>query len=406
MPKLLQINSVVNSASTGRITEQISDKAIENNWFSIIAYGRHANSSSAELKKIGNRIDFYGHVFKSFVLGKHGLGSKDATKDLIEEILEMQPDIIHLHNIHGYYINYEVLFEFLKNFKGKIVWTLHDCWSFTGHCSYFSDINCKKWILGCESCPKVKNYPRSLILDTSKTTYLLKKTLFTDLNNLQIVTVSDWLHNLVTTSFLKEHPIVTIKNALDLSVFIPREINCSLTDKYNISNKFVMIAAATAWSKNKGFEDYLELSTLLSDDEIIVLIGLKEEIIKTLPSNIIGISRTEDQMELADWYNISDVVLNLSYQETFGMTSIEGFACGKPTIVYNATASPELVSKDELGCIIEPGNISEVYTAVKIIKENGSSFYADICRENAIENYSMDIQFQKYIDLYKKLLKK
>ena len=325
---------------------------------------------------------------------------------MIEEILDIKPDIIHLHNIHGYYLNYEVLFEFLHRFKGKVVWTLHDCWSFTGHCSYFSDINCKKWILECESCPKVKNYPRSLILDTSKTTYLLKKKLFSTLENLQIVTVSEWLHNLVSTSFLKDHSIVTINNAVDLSVFKPKEINSHLIKKYNISNKFIMIAAATAWSKNKGFDDYLELSSLLSDDEIIVLIGLKDDVIKKLPFNIIGISRTENQMELADWYNIADVVLNLSYQETFGMTSAEGFACGKPTIVYNVTASPELVSKDELGYIIEPGNISEVYKAVKIIKENGSNFYADICRENAIENYSTDIQFQKYIDLYKKLLKK
>ena len=400
MRKLLQINSVVNSASTGKITEQISDKAIQNNWTSYIGYGRYANSSSAELIKIGNRVDFYGHIFKSFILGKHGLGSKEATKNFIEEVLDIKPDIIHLHNIHGYYLNYEVLFRFLKSFNGEIVWTLHDCWSFTGHCSYFSDINCNKWISGCKTCPKLKNYPKSLILDTSKTAYHLKKSLFSNLDNLQIVTVSEWLHNLVSTSFLKDHSIVTINNAVDLSVFKPKEINSHLIKKYNISNKFIMIAAATAWSKNKGFDDYLELSSLLSDDEIIVLIGLKDNVIKKLPFNIIGISRTENQMELADWYNIADVVLNLSYQETFGMTSAEGFACGKPTIVYNVTASPELVSKDELGYIIEPGIISEVYKAVEKIKKNGNFFYSDACRKNALEKYNKETQFQKYIELY------
>lgn len=404
MRKLLQINSVVNTGSTGRITEQINDKAIENNWASYIGYGRYGNFSTAELIKIGNRADFYGHIFKSFVLGKHGLGSKEPTKNLIKEILKIKPDIIHLHNIHGYYLNYEVFFRFLKSFNGKIVWTLHDCWSFTGHCSYFSDINCNKWISECKNCPKIKNYPRSLILDTSKTAYNLKKSLFASLDNLQIVTVSEWLHNLVSTSFLMDHPIVTINNAVDLSVFKPRKINIHLIKKYNISSKFIMIAAATSWSKNKGFDDYLKLSNFLSDDEVIVLIGLKDDVIKKLPFNIIGISRTENQVELADWYNISHVVLNLSYQETFGMTSAEGFACGKPTIVYNVTASPELVSKDELGYIIEPGIVSEVYAAAKKIKKCGKVFYSNSCRENALEKYNTETQFQKYIELYDKLL--
>lgn len=406
MPTLLQINSVVNSGSTGKIVEQISDKAIENSWLSFIAYGRAANSSSAELIKIGNRKDLYGHVFKSFIFGKHGLASKDATRALIKKIEKIKPDIIHLHNIHGYYINYEILFGFLKNFKTQVVWTLHDCWSFTGHCSHFSDINCQKWVMGCEICPKVKNYPKSLIFDTSKRAYVLKKSLYSNFDNLQIVTVSEWLNRVVGNSFLQGHPIITIKNAVDVSIFRPKQINSDLTSKFHLANKFVMMAAATAWGKNKGLEDYLQLSSLLGEDEIIVLIGLKEEIIKRLPTNIIGISRTEDQMELVAWYNVSDVVLNLSYLETFGLTSVEGFACGKPTIVYNATASPELISDDRLGFIVKPGNISDVYKAIQIIRRNGSGFYLQACRRNVVENYNAVIQFQKYINLYMKLLSK
>lgn len=404
MHKLLQINSVVNSGSTGRIAEQINKKAIENNWSSYIAYGRFANKSTAKLIKVGTKKDFYFHIFKSFVLGQHGLASKEATLVLIESIKNINPDIIHLHNIHGYYLNYEILFEFLKDFKGKIVWTLHDCWSFTGHCTYFSDINCTKWISGCENCPKVKNYPSSLIFDTSKSAYFSKKSNFSNLKNLQIVTVSNWLQSLVSKSFLKDHPVQTIHNGVDLQIFDLKERNQNLLNKYHLSDKFVMLAAATSWSKHKGFDDYLKLASFLAKDEVLILIGLSQEIIKILPLNVIGISKTESQEELADWYNSTHVVLNLSYQETFGMTSVEGFACGKPTIVYNATASPELVSREELGYIIEPGNVSEVYDAVKKIKKNGQTFYSKSCRNTALENYNMDVQYQKYVALYENLI--
>jgi glycosyltransferase involved in cell wall biosynthesis len=403
LKKVIQINSVSNSGSTGRIAEQIGSKAIENNWSSFIAYGRYANSSSSKLIKIGSKKDFYGHLFKSFVLGQHGLGSENATSELIRQINDIQPDVIHFHNLHGYYINYKILFKYLEKFKGHIFWTLHDCWSFTGHCSHFSDINCNKWIDGCNTCPKIKNYPKSLFFDTSKEMYLLKKSQFCNIDNLHIVTVSDWLNNLVSKSFLKEYDITTIHNGVDLSIFKPKEKNDILLTKYQLSNKYIMITASTSWTKHKGFEDYLKLSALLREDEIIIMIGLNEEKIKKLPSNIIGIKKTESQLELSDWYNIADLVLNLSYQETFGMTSAEGFACGIPTIVYNATASPELVSHERLGYIDDPGLINDVYESVKKIRKNGSDFYSDFCRTTAMDKYNMDTQCQKYINLYQDL---
>jgi glycosyltransferase involved in cell wall biosynthesis len=402
MNKLLQINSVANSGSTGRIAEQIGSKAIENNWRSFIAYGRYANPSSSELIKIGSKKDFYGHVFKSFVLAEHGLGSEDATLQLIEKIEEIQPDIIHLHNIHGYYINYKELFEYLKIFNGHIFWTLHDCWSFTGHCSYFSDVNCTKWINGCNTCPKINSYPKSLILDTSEAMYLSKKLQFCNIDNLHIITVSDWLKNLVSQSFLNKHVITTIYNGVDLAIFKPKVKSIIFLERYILHDKFIMLTAATTWTKSKGYEDYLQLSALLQEDEIIIMIGLDDDKIKKLPSNIIGIRKTESQLELSDWYNMADLVLNLSYQETFGMTSAEGFSCGKPSIVYNATASPELVTRNELGYIVEPGQIKDVYKAILEVKKNGADFYSITCRNIAEEKYDKDKQFQKYVDLYKK----
>lgn len=403
MRKVLQINSVVNKGSTGRIAEQIGTTATQNRWESYIAYGRNSNPSHSNLIKIGTQFDVYNHILKSLILGEHGLGSDDATKSLIEIIKTLNPEIIHLHNIHGYYLNYKIFFEFLKTFKGKIIWTLHDCWSFTGHCTYFSDINCNKWITECNHCPKIKNYPKSLFFDTSNEAYFLKKHLFTGLDNLYIVTVSDWLKGLVKNSILQNYSVTTINNGVDLNIFKPQLKNKDLVSRLDLQEKFVMITASTSWTKHKGFDDYMKLSLLLNENEVIIMIGLEEEVVKKLPFNVIGIKKTDNQKELAEWYNIADLVLNLSYQETFGMTTAEGFACGKPSIVYNATASPELISKDGLGYIIEPAQINDVYHAVKKIKKNGSDFYAEICRNTAIEKYNMETQFQEYINLYEKI---
>lgn len=191
--KLLQINSIVNSGSTGRIAEEIGQTAIKAGWDSYIAYARKYGSSNSKLIKIGNNIDIKMHGLKTRMFDKHGLASKNATRNFITEIEKIKPDIIHLHNIHGYYINIEILFKYLKYSNIPIVWTLHDCWPITGHCTHFAFIGCEKWKSQCNNCPQKNSYPSSWLFDRSEKNFNLKKELFTSLPNLTLVPVSKWL---------------------------------------------------------------------------------------------------------------------------------------------------------------------------------------------------------------------
>lgn len=403
MKTLLQINVVANWGSTGRIAEEIGITAINQEWDSYIAYGRNTRESKSKLIKIGNKWDIGFHGLKSRLFDMHGLGSKDATIKLVKQIENIKPDLIHLHNIHGYYLNYSTLFNYLSTANIPIVWTLHDCWSFTGHCTYFDYIGCKKWEIQCHNCPQIKSYPESLFIDRSKENFNLKKALFKSVNNLTIVPVSDWLSQVIKKSFLSSYPIQTIYNGISLDTFSPIDDTKMIKEKYNINNRNILLGVATSWSSRKSLDDYIKLSSHLSTDYVIILIGLSQKQIKTLPNNIIGIPRTENIQELVKLYSAADIVLNLSVEETFGLTTVEGFACGTPGIVYNCTASPELITK-ETGLVVEKNNITALKNAIFEIISNGKNHYSSACRERAVNHYNKEDRYNEYIQLYNKIL--
>lgn len=403
MPKILQINSVLNTGSTGRIVEQIGQYIISKQWDSYVGFGRSLTTSSSKTITIGNKFDQIIHGVKTRIFDKHGFGSVKATKLLIQQINNLSPDLIHLHNIHGYYLNYQILFKFLINSNIPVIWTLHDCWAFTGHCSYFSDINCLKWKVHCKKCPKTRNYPSSILMDNSYKNYETKKEVFNKLSNVHIVAVSQWLASLVKDSFLSSFPLKVIHNGINLDEFYPSERSAILDAKYGFLNRKVLIAVATSWSKNKGWNDYIELSKVLPNQFVIVLVGVTKKQKSTLPPQIIGIERTDDTKELAALYSHAEIVLNLSYQETFGMSTAEGLACGTPIIVYNTTASPELVTKNT-GIIVETGKINKVLDAIKLICSKSKEFYTYECRQLALDRYNKEDRYADYFELYKSLL--
>ena len=403
MNKLLQINVVANSGSTGKIAENIGKLAISQGWESYIAYGRGNPTSASNLIPVGNKWDMYLHGIQSRLFDNHGLASKKATYKFIEEVKRINPDIIHLHNIHGYYLNYKMLFEYLSTTNTPVVWTLHDCWAFTGHCSHFDAIGCDKWRTGCFSCPLKGEYPVSKLMDASKRNYALKKRLFTSVPNLTFVPVSRWLADLVGESFLGKYPVQVINNGIDTEVFQQRQSD--LRKKHGIENKFVLVGVAGVWDAMKGLEDFIKLSSMLPDDCVIIMIGLTKKQIEGLPKNIIGIERTENQTQLAEYYSIADVVMNLSYQETFGMTTVEGFGCGTPSVVYDRTASPELISQ-YTGIIVEAADMRGILSAIETIRRNGKQHYSTACRQRAVEFYNKDDKFREYIRLYNELVSK
>lgn len=405
--KVLQINITANWGSHGRIAEEIGQLAIQNGWESYIAYGRWANPSKSHLVKIGNMWDESWHGLQSRLFDNHGLASKSVTRKLIHTIKDINPDIIHLHNIHGYYLNYPLLFDFLANFGVPVVWTLHDCWPMTGHCAYPSVFECDLWKTGCHDCPAKNEYPQSLLRDNSKNNYRLKKKCFCDINSLHIVTVSKWLEREVRDSFLSEYDIRCIYNGVDIDVFSPQMSLDSLRIKHNItSSEKVVLGVASVWEKRKGLESFYKLREILSSRYRIILIGLSDNQLKHVPKGIDVVRRTEKLNQLAEYYSLADVFVNTSIAETFGLTTVEALACGTPCVVYNTTACPELLNEKN-GGIVALGDVPAVAEAVKIICDNSDSIkMRDSCRERAVAYFNKMDRYQEYWNLYQSLLNK
>ena len=263
--------------------------------------------------KIGSSADVGIHLGMSLLWDCSGLLSKTPTEEFIRWVQEYDPDIIHLHNIHGFYMNINILFDYLKSCHKKIIWTLHDCWAFTGHCAYFDYSGCEKWKTCCKQCPSLKEYPPCFGVDQSKRNFELKKKLFTGLDNMVIVTPSQWLADLVKESFLAKYPVRVVHNDINHSVFHQNVKPAILPD--NLKSKRIILGVASIWEKRKGLADFLALSKLISDEYQIVLVGLSKYQIKQLPENVTGITHTTDAKELASLYAVADVFVNLTYEE-------------------------------------------------------------------------------------------
>lgn len=400
MKTLLQINETVNVGSTGRIAAQIGDLAISKGWKSIVAYGRENRQCDSLLIRVGGKKDILWHVLLTRLLDRHGLASIYPTSSLVRQIKDIRPDIIHLHNIHGYYLNYEVLFQYLGQINTPIVWTLHDCWPLTGHCSFFEGVGCDKWKTGCGHCPYLNDYPRSLWVDRSVKNYQHKKRAFTLPKNVTIVPVSEWLGNLVKQSFLSMYRVHVIHNGTDLDAFKPQNID--LRKRYSVKNdETIVLGVASVWHERKGLKDFIKLSE--SENIKVILVGVTEEIKNTLPDSIIAINRTNSQQELAELYSGADVFVNPTYDDNFPTTNIEALACGTPVVTYNTGGSPEAVDENT-GIVVEKGDIKGLLAAIEILSKKNRNEIRNACRSRAEKLYNKNDRFKDYINLYEELL--
>lgn len=351
--KILQINSVCGYGSTGNIVVDLYRVLKVQGHECCIAYGRGIAPADVQSYRIGSDIDVYMHGILSRLTDKHGFYSTRATKRLVQWMKEYDPDVVHLHNLHGYYINIEILFDALKQMDKPVVWTLHDCWAFTGHCAHFEYIGCNMWKKECSHCPQKREYPTSLFLDNSKNNYARKRKAIGALGDLTIVTPSQWLKNLVCESFLQKYPCEVIHNGIDLKIFCPTYKN--LKEKYELQDKKIILGVASEWGKRKGLQDFLKLSDLLDDQYQIVLIGHISGMIPER-NNITCISRTNDREELAAWYTEADVFLNPTYEDTYPTVNLESQACGTPVITYDTGGSPETL-KEDANYVVPQGDI-------------------------------------------------
>lgn len=355
--KVLQINSVCGIRSTGRICTDLADVLEQNGHECKIAYGRESVPEKYQKYaiRIGSDIDVKIHALEARIFDNAGFGSKKATERFIKWVEEYNPDVIHLHNIHGYYINIEVLFNYLAKANKPVVWTLHDCWLFTGHCAHYSFQKCDRWKNGCFQCPQKKCYPSSLCLDSSKKNWERKKSLFTSVKNMVLVVPSKWLANQVEQSFLGMYPIKIIPNGIDLGVFKPT--SSDFRERNNLENKKIILGVASAWGPRKGLNDFVELSKGLDDNYKIILVGLTEQQKNELPKNILGITRTNNVKELAEIYTAADVLFNPTYEDTYPTVNLEAQACGTPVVSYRTGGSVESIPQEN---VIEQGKYREI----------------------------------------------
>ena len=349
--KLLLINSVLGFGSTGRIVLDLAKEYEKNGYEVKIAYGRKSNNSEDGRKygvRIGGDMDVYFHVLYTRLTDKHGLASKSATKKFLKWAEEYNPDMVWLHNIHDYYISYELLFDWIKSRpQMEVKWTLHDCWSFTGHCSHFEYVKCDKWESGCEKCPQLDQYPKSR-MDNSSDNYSRKKNTFCGVKNMTLITPSNWLKNLVKKSFLSEYPVEVVYNTIDTNVFKP--VFSTFKQDRGIQDKKMILGVASIWNDRKGLKDFIELSKLLDDRYQIVLIGLNEKQIDGLKAeapSILGLPRTSNVDELIKAYSAADVFVNPTYEDTFPTVNMEAEACGTPVITYDTGGCAETIKRDD-----------------------------------------------------------
>ncbi|MBQ8189560.1 MAG: glycosyltransferase [Lachnospiraceae bacterium] len=397
--KILQVNTVIRSGSVGRITADLYETINASGNEALVAVGREPFPENMEGILIGNQGDFYRHVLKNFFQGESGFGSADVTKRFLAWMDREKPDLIHLHNIHGFYIQVELLFEYIKKRNIPVVWTLHDCWSFTGHCAYYDYAACDKWKEGCNNCiHHAKVYPYALFKDNSIEAYKRKRTAFCGVKDLTIVTPSHWLKGQVEQSFLKEYPVKVIHNGIDLDVFCPGT-------KQQTKDKKIVLGVANIWEHRKGLSYFEKMANDLSDEYEIQLIGVskkqKKELEQKYKGKIKAMMRTSSIEELAEAYRNADVFVNATLEDNFPTTNLEALACGTPVVTYATGGSGESVS-EKTGIVVQRANYQALLLAVVKACVDGA-FDSEECRKRA-EEYDKHKRYEEYLELYREIL--
>lgn len=395
---ILEINSCT-IGSTGRIMRMVAETA-RNSGFTVYTsspvQGNEEKIKSKNHIYIGNLIDKRIHLLLAKATGYHGCFSHIATAIFLMKVDKIKPNLIHIHNLHNCYINIPMLFAYIKKRNIPVVWTLHDCWSFTGHCPYYDFVQCDKWQVECHDCPQLARYPYAYV-DNTRRMFNKKREMFTGAN-IVLVPPSKWLGEEIKKSFLNCYPIKVINNGIDLDIFKP--INSDFRKQYNIENKIIILGVAGSWAQRKGLDVFVRLAEELPTKYQIVIVGVGEDEKAKLPQNIIAITRTSNQKELAKIYSSSDFYLNPTREENFPTTNLEALACGIGIITYNTGGSPEIVDKDT-GIVVDKDDYNSLITIICSLERK--PFNADKCRKRALQ-YEKEKKYKEYVELFEAIL--
>ncbi len=399
MPTLLQINTTCNIGSHGRLAEKIGIAAMADGYRSVIAFGRGKPCSVSETIRTSSVTDMYLHALETRLFDRHGLGSRRSTGSLIRAIEQIAPDIVHLHNIHGYYLNYPKLFSALSQMDIPVVWTLHDCWPLTGHCAHFSSIGCDKWQTGCYKCPQLSDYPASFIADRSCRNFRDKRHAFALPAKLHIVSVCEWQSALVRSSHIRNRPATVIRNGIDISLF-----QATGHWRNNPDNKFVVLGVANIWNQWKGYDDIVKLRNILPSEYEIRIVGLTPKQASVLPSGIHNLGRISDPVQLAHIYSEADVFVCLSYDDTYPTTLLESLSCGTPIVTYNTGGCCEAINR-HTGIAVPKGSVNAAADSIKEICGTWDRRSTkEQCRRYAESHHDINECIKSYLNLYAHIL--
>ena len=403
--KVLQINATYhNPGSTDRIEQDIKRVLESNGHQAFIAHGYDGIvDSDRQIRGFQGKWQRKWNILKCRLWPRHGFYNISETQQLLKWIDEIKPNLIHIHNIHNHYVNVKLFFDYIKTHNIPVVWTLHDCWSFTGWCAYFDYAHCNKWINGCHNCPNIHEYPYTYFFDLSKSNYKLKKRAFLGVDNLLLITPSQWLADLTRKSFLKEYPVQVVHNGIDTEIFKPCDSDIKLN--LGIQGKKMILAVASGFSKRKGIDYLIQLPKLLSNNEVLVIVGLLPKQKDLIPQDdrCIAIGRTKNTKELACYYSAADVFINPTLEDNFPTTNIEALACGTPIITFRTGGSVEPVT-DDTGIIVEQGDMNALIDGIRKIYSSPDKYQASKCVAWVNNFCDKEKQYLRYIDIYKSLI--
>lgn len=400
---VMQINSVYGYGSTGNIVKLISNEIKSVGGKSYVACQNGVDFDETCFS-INSKLGLKFNILKTRLFGNHGFHNKKATKKLLKWIDKIGPDVVHLQNIHGHYINVETLFDYLARNNIKVVWTLHDCWPFTGHCAHFASVKCDKWKTGCFKCENLLAYPRTYLFDTSKIGWQKKNQIFNQIpkENMIFASTSDWVKGIQQKSFLSKYDCVTINNGIDLSVFNPK-YDGELRADVCKDDDFLILGFANKWLLDENSETVKFLDENLPQDIKILLVGT-DQLPETLSKERFRSAPFIKKAELlAKYYSVSDVFANLTHEDTFPTVNIESLACGTPVITNNVCGSSEIID-DNTGLSVDEYDNDALFKAIMEVYNKGKAFYSDRCVERAKTCYNKENSYKKYIDLYRRII--
>lgn len=407
--KLVQINPVLRrSTSTGRIMEEIGDLMMSNGWDCYAAYGRGRDGmlpTRMTAIPVGNLLSTALHGLNTRLFDRHGLASYMATRSFVKILKDIRPDIVHIHNIHGYFLNYKLLFEYLSQNNVKVVWTVHDCWLYTGHCYHYDYAGCYKWRTGCGHCPQRMRFPKSLVFDRSARNFIDKKKAFNSVprGNMVIVPVSNWMRDEMRESFLNGYSFRVIHNGIDTDTFSPRPVE-EVKKKYGLDGcGSIILGLASIWLREKGTDDFIRMEGMLRHGERIVMVGVDDRTRRRLPPGIVAIRRTDNVDELAALYSAATAFVNPTWQDNYPTVNLEAQACGTPVVTYRTGGSPESVTPDT-GIVVEQGDVAGLLAGVRHFAAMPKDIVGRECRDHARLNFRKQDRYAEYLDLYNEIL--